>query len=153
KEIPFKASLHDWLSLRTRLDFIYDGRVPHGMGDGSFKREEGELSAWLIRRGKVIVETAGTKLTGVAGEWLICTANEIKQVLSDDTWLLSLRLRHDWPAGKHLFSAPMVCLLSAKDRPNLEQNAVKILEIIGDVDWGRNKESSYAFLRRVRLDH
>lgn len=149
QEPPFLCRLNEWASLRTHLNFVYDGRVPYGDGRGSYERTRGEVSAWLVRQGHVDVEAGGRKLTARAGQWLVCAAPRLEQELSAGAELLSLRFHHHWPDGESPFTPDVFCVFDAEENGELEKIALDIT----NADNGRSRESGYAFMWMSRVDH
>lgn len=151
KSRPLKCSLHDWGGLRCQLVYTYDGSISNGSADGSYVRHS-ELSAWLIRKGSARLEADGIAAKVMQGQWLICTGRNIRQELSHDAILLSIRVHHDWPNGSPLLTGGPLCLFEAAPHPKLEEVATKMIHDVGKVDWG-NRDRSYAFLWKTRIDY
>lgn len=143
-----KCSLHDWYGLRSQLLFVSDGLV--GNTNGAYVRHN-ELSAWLVREGAAALKADGHERTARAGQWLICNGQKIRQELSPDAVLLSVRVRNHWPEGTALFSGGPLCLFDAADHPELEVIARKMVDDMGQVQWGA-WERSYAFLWENRIN-
>src|SRR5688572_15482797 len=85
------CTLRDWESLRTQLLFAFDNPIPNGTANGSFDRK-GEYSAWLVRHGSATMVCDGQERTVYPGQWLLCMGQKIRQVLSPDIHILSLRM-------------------------------------------------------------
>jgi len=148
-----RCSLHDWASLRSELLFIFDQPVPVGSLQASGTRE-GDISAWLVRRGRVRMEADGEMAEAHVGEWLICSGHEIRQEIAPGTRLLSLRILHGWPSGKSLFAGSPLQLLAAKRYPRLERLALVLMRVVGRIrvnDAADDPRES--FLWQTRLDY
>jgi len=150
EQLETVCSLHDWASLRTELLFIYDQAVP----PAGLRREGarvGELSAWLVRRGTVWLESDGEEARAGEGEWVICDGREIQQEISPGTELLSMRLLHGWPGGGPFFTGGTVHRLKAGRHPGLERYALALLNLVGRVPIRRSREDPRAeFLWKTR---
>jgi AraC-like DNA-binding protein len=148
---PLRCSLHDWEGLRSQLVFTYEGEISNGSSDGAYVRHS-ELSAWLMRKGTACLEADGARAEVRAGQWLICTGRHIRQQLSPDTSILSIRVHHDWPNGSSLLSGGPLCLFDAAPHPELEAIALELIRAVGKVDWG-HWDRSYVFLWKTRMDY
>jgi len=151
KHRPLQCSLHDWGGLRLQLLFVYSGPLADGCADGAYERHN-ELSAWLLRKGRAWMEADGRERVVQSGEWLVCTGKKIRQVLSHDVSLLSVRVRHQWPEGTPLFSGGPLCLFEAAGHPELESAAMEMVRDVGRIDWG-SRDRSYAFLWENRISY
>jgi AraC-like DNA-binding protein len=123
-----RAPWSHWMNVRTNLFWIYDGDVPAEGRKGKFN--EGVLSAWLLRRGQVVVEHDGQKITASAGEWLIPWPGLKFQEFSEDAALLSIRFQAAWPDGQPLFSKGLSVAFPARYHPDLEASATHLLELV-----------------------
>lgn len=149
-----ECSLHDWASLRLELLFIFDQPAPLGSRELAGARNEGELSAWLIRQGRVWIESDGEKLTAKAGEWVICFGHGVRQRFSSDSRILSLRIFHGWPGGLPLFFGSPLQRLNASTYPRLERLAHTLLTLVGKPRVPeRSTRLRENFLWQTRLDH
>lgn len=129
------ATVHDWQALRCRLIFVFDKAVPDGLADGLHERH-GEYSAWLVRRGSATLEADGQVIEVNEGQWLFCFGRHIRQRLSPDIHLLSVRVAHSWADDVLLFTGARPLLtLDPADHPQLEQLATAMIGDIGDIDW------------------
>lgn len=148
---PLQCSLHDWGGLRSQLIYVNNGPMPNGSSDGAYERHN-ELSAWLLRTGWARLEADGKERRVEAGQWLICTGKKIRQELSHDVSLLSVRIRHDWPEGRPLFDGGPLCLFDAARHPELETAAMEMVRDVGTVKWG-TWDRNYAFLWQNRIGY
>jgi AraC-like DNA-binding protein len=146
-----RCMVHDWLTLRAQVIFVFDSPLPNGATNGTYLRHN-ELSAWLVRRGWARLTCGGRTVEARPGQWLVCTGAEIRQELSDDVHILSVRLHHDWPNGRQLFEGGPLCLFEAADYPRLETIARELIREFGSIDWAAG-ERSYSFLWRTRIDY
>jgi AraC-like DNA-binding protein len=149
---PLQCSLHDWNGLRAQLLYVHNGPMPAGEFDGVYERHN-ELSAWMVRSGWARLEADGVAKTVRAGQWLICNGKHIRQELSPDISLLSVRIRHDWPEGTQLFAGKSpLCLFEAAGCPDLESIAMEMVRDIGEVEWG-GLARNFAFLWVKRVNY
>lgn len=143
--------VHDWLVLRAQVIFVFDSLLPGGGTNGEYLRHN-ELSAWLVRKGWARLTTGGQTVEARPGQWLICTGGRIRQELSDDVHILSVRVHHDWPNGRQLFEGGPLCLFEAAGHEHLEAISLQLIQDFGSIDWAVG-ERSYAFLWRTRIDY
>lgn len=129
------CNLQEWAGLRSRLLFLYDQEIPAGTADRHGVREDGEFSAWLIRRGWVEVIADGKAYRAEAGQWLICFAKEITQTFSEDVHLLSLRVEQAWPDGSLLFQDPPGYVFTSKVYPELENRMAPLYRQVINMSW------------------
>jgi AraC-like DNA-binding protein len=125
--------------------------MPDGSANGSHERHN-ELSAWLLRTGWARLEADGRERVVHPGQWLICSGKKIRQELSHDVSLLSVRIRHNWPEGTPLFSGGPLCLFDAGGYPELESIAMEMVRDVGTVNWG-SLDRNYAFLWENRISY
>jgi AraC-like DNA-binding protein len=116
------------MNVRSNLFWIYDGPVSPMGRSGKFR--EGVLSAWLLRRGSVVVEHDGQRISASAGEWLVPWPGLRYQEFSRDASLLSIRFQAAWPDGQLLFSKGLSVAFPARYHPDLESSAVDLLEVV-----------------------
>lgn len=150
-------SFHDWESLRAQMVFVFDAPIPNGGADGYFERI-GEYSAWLVRHGSGSVQAGKEEITVREGQWLFCFAEKIRQTLSPDIHLLSVRVRNSWPQGELLFRGPSFLLLEQTDYPELQELALAMLRDVAMPSWeGQTPSFTYQWKTRVTyfayLDH
>ena len=146
----FRCSLRDWESLASNLLFVFDKPLPHGSVDGEYERH-GEYSAWLIRQGSAHLVAEGLTIDAVAGDWVVCFANKIRQTMSDDAHLLSVRIACNWPDGQRLFAGRPVLKFKASKYPHLESLALQLGRDTGGAPW-LPEDPSFTYLWRTRMD-
>ncbi|PTY03051.1 AraC family transcriptional regulator [Verrucomicrobia bacterium LW23] len=124
-----QSPLYRWASLRTELLWIYDGPVmpearkvlsDHSMG----------YWVWLVRRGTVQVEMEGRTWKAGAGQWMVSPQGTANQEFSDDSRILSIHFRCQWPAGDNLFGGREAIVWSARDFPRLEKSATSLCRLV-----------------------
>lgn len=148
-----RCSLHDWAGLRTELLFVYDEPVPEEIRHMAGPRE-GELSAWLVRKGEARLETDGEVMEAKAGEWLVCFGREVKQDLARETHLLSLRILHGWTGGGTFFSGGPLQVFPAWRYPRLERLALALRKTVGRSRVASGERDPRAtFLWKTRVDY
>lgn len=147
-----ECSLHDWQRLSTQLSFIYDSTVRPELANSRFSRKPGEYSAWLIRNGTATMEADGQTVTARAGDWLVCTARELRQELSSDVHLFSLRLQQSWHGDAELVVGPSLLVFPSDRYPELLRAAERLRDQVQALDWSKD-HPTYAYAWRTRLNY
>lgn len=110
--------------MTVSLRWVYEGGLPE---DGRGRRNNPDLAAWLLLRGKADVAfDGGTRARARAGDWLFLPAGWRAQRFSDDARIFSICWRARWPDGRPLFDAGLPVVLPAAEHPRLEAAARRV---------------------------
>ena len=119
-----RASLAEWASLHAHLVWVYDGAVsPQGR---SGRVSAFDLTAWLIREGRVVVKLGERTWRAGPHEWLFPPPGERWQDFSADARILSVRFRAKWPTGEDLLPANVGVKIPAACCPELLRTATSL---------------------------
>lgn len=122
--------LREWAYIHTQLDWIYDHEVPARHRKRPVDKRD-RYSAWFLRRGHVVVETAGgEKLEAGPGQWVFVPTEKIHQHFSDDARILSLHFLCQWPSGENILSETSGLVVEGSDHPALERKAVQLERLV-----------------------
>lgn len=124
------APIAEWSSLHAHLIWVYDGPVALQGRSGTVTAFD--LTAWLIRAGRVTVRMGSHRWTARAGEWLFPPPGERAQQFSANARLLSLRFRAKWPTGEDLLPIDVGLRIAAKRRPELLAAAEPLARLVRD---------------------
>ncbi len=126
-----RLPLREWAYIHTQLHWIYDHEVPARHRDRPVDKQHEGYSAWFLRRGGVVVESAsGEKLKAGPGQWLFVPTERIHQRFSHDARILSLRFLCQWPSGENILSGPAGMVLDGSEMPALERRAVQLERLV-----------------------
>lgn len=114
---PITARYYDWMSLKSNLLWIYEGRVPDGKGGTIFPEY---FSAFLILKGRAVISHEGASQEAAAGDWIIPWPGFRQQFFSPDAEILSIRFQAHWPDGRPLFEQGLSVTFPAEQFPELE---------------------------------
>jgi AraC-like DNA-binding protein len=122
-------ALHHWASLKTELLWAYEDITDpnHCRLPGDYKRG---YSLWLIRQGSGEVEMNGKTWQVKAGQWIALPQGVSIQRFADDSRILSVHFRCEWPTGENFFSLPDAWVFEAQDFPRLEQTAFHLCSLV-----------------------
>ncbi len=124
-----------WTGYQAGVEFAFDQPVPTPYLHRELQRHHKELSAWLIRKGRVELTSDQDHAVALPGQWLICIGNKIVQNMSDDTHILSLRLHVEWPFGPAFLKGSTLQLLHGSEWPNLEAKALDLVKSVPQLDF------------------
>ena len=120
--------LSEWATLDAHLLWIYDGRARFPGGEGLAVNEQ--LSAWLVRKGSVLIRIADHETTVRQGEWVFLGQGKRWQRFSPDCHMLSIRFCAHWPSGEDTFPRRQCSVIHAAEVPQLERSALKMLRAV-----------------------
>ncbi len=129
----------DWASVRYGLMWAYEGPVQPMGKQGTWTHPD--PSCWLIRKGRVTVETGGKRVTASAGQWVFVATPTRTQRFSDDAEILSVHFHFTWPGGEPVLEQPRNVVFDAADQPQLEKVAVRLTRLVA-----KNFPNASAFL-------
>lgn len=122
-----RATLAEWASLHTHLLWIYDGPFdPHGQGEVTAH----DLTAWLLRRGRVKVTLEGQSWTANEGQWFFPPPGRRRQEFSANARIVSVRFRAKWPTGEDFYRAGLGLAVSAKQHKELLRVALPLVRLV-----------------------
>jgi AraC-like DNA-binding protein len=125
---PIRQREINWMLLRTRMAWAYEGAVPAAYRDSAVLFTE--HAAWLIVKGSVRVAVGGEEREAGIGMWVLPGKGAGAQRFSSDAVILSLRFNLEWPTGQALFNSAGVTVLSAAKVPQLELAGRHLLNVI-----------------------
>lgn len=121
-----RMPLHTWAALRLELLWIYERPVAsHNLRqptDTSYGQR-----AWLLRRGRGRLTTAGGSWEAKAGDWLFLPSAKGEQTFSSDAEILSVAFLCQWPDGANLFAGTEGRVVRSRNCPSMERAAMKLL--------------------------
>ncbi len=115
---PRRITLHRWASLRSELLWVQDGPLVPPTAHQEADHRTGYW-LWYIRKGSVLVQSAGGSLSARAGQWMITPQEPIMQDFSDGARILSLHFHCHWPDGRNLFEGTEGYVVEASAYPRL----------------------------------
>lgn len=123
--------LREWAYIHTQLHWIYDHEVPAQHRDRPVNKQREGYSAWFLRQGKVVVETAdGETYKAGPGDWLFVPTEKIHQRFSKDARILSLHFLCQWPSGENILSGAAGLALRGSEYPALERKAARLERLV-----------------------
>jgi AraC-like DNA-binding protein len=125
---PRGVRLSEWATLEAHLLWIYDGRARFPGREGLAVNEQ--LSAWLVRKGSVLIRIADQEATVRQGEWIFLGQEKRWQRFSPDCQMLSIRFCAHWPSGEDILPRKQCSIIHAAEVPQLERSALKMLRIV-----------------------
>lgn len=128
EESLLTASYREWMNIKTDLVWVYDGEVPPQFRSGFWKSNH--LSAWLLRRGSLVLKQEHAEFTVQAGQWVIPSPAGRQQDFSDDAHILSIRLRCAWPDGELLFPFGINHAFDEEDYPDLSAASENLVRTV-----------------------
>lgn len=122
-------ALHiDWMNLKINLAWAYDGAVPKSGRNRT--GSPGNLSAWLIRKGSLLLEAEGSHIKAQAGDWVFPWPGYRKQTFSPDAQIMSVSFHAQWPDGRPFFDHGLSLVFPRESCPDLEAKARNIIELV-----------------------
>lgn len=118
----------DWATVRYGLVWAYEGPVLPAARVGTYTNPD--LSCWLVRRGHVILTTAGRAVTAREGDWAFVASPTRHQAFSRDAEILSLHVHFSWPGGEPVIEQKHNRVVPARDHPRLEKSALTLVRIV-----------------------
>lgn len=140
-----KLKIKDWSQLRVVLDWAYEGEVL----PGNLKQDRyaSGQSAYLIRKGKLLVRTEKGSVEAGPGKWIFPREGVRLLLFEPGTELLSIRFHLSWPGEYSIFSWDIAMCWDSREAPELEKHAVELIRLI----TGRYTDPR-THLQRVRID-
>lgn len=119
-----KIRLSDWAHLRSELIWVYEGEVKPEYRE--VRHHFPGQSAFLIRKGAVVIETDKGRARAAAGQWVFPKQGNRLQNFSDDARILSVHFYLEWPGGQPLFDWDAAVVLHSKKAPGLESETKRL---------------------------
>ena len=123
-----RVPLAEWAGLHAHLIWVYDGPVSVQGRRG--KVSAFDLTAWLIRQGRVDVRLGAHAWRAGPGEWLFPPPGERWQNFSADARILSVRFRAKWSTGEDLLPANVGLRIAAARCPDLLRAAAPLARFV-----------------------
>jgi len=116
--------LMDWSHLRSELTWIYEGPVrPENLEITTFMPGQ---SAFLIRRGEVLIRTDKGTVTAGPGQWVLPREGLRLQKFAPGSEILSIRFDLAWPGGQRLYDWDVAEVFDSSEAPALEREARRL---------------------------
>lgn len=154
---PGRAPFHLWQQASLKLVWVYDTAIPDALRR-SVDREEHHLTAWLIRKGRLKLQSGGRSLSAEAGEWVVPTTKRRSLTYSRGSAILSVRSDIHWPTGQLVFPVAESLVFPATRHPELESSgralaAWEHLHLHSSYNLGNTPMHWGAFVRLQALHH
>jgi len=113
--------LMDWSHLRSELTWIYEGPVqPQSQESTTFVSGQ---TAFLIRKGDVLIRTDKGSVVAGAGQWIFPREGLRQQKFSPGAIILSIHFDLVWPGGQRLYDWDVAERFGSSEAPELEREA------------------------------
>lgn len=140
-----KLKIKDWSQLRVVLDWAYEGTVlPQNLKQN---RHASGHSAYLIRKGRLLVRTERGTIKAGAGQWVFPRDGGRLLLFESGTELLSIRFHLSWPGEYSIFNWDVAMSWDQSETPELEEYAQRLVSLIAGKYGDPRTE-----LQRVKID-
>ncbi len=119
-----RVSLTVWKQMRTEFIWIYEDTVADVFLEQVI--HSSRQSAFLIREGKLMIETKQGSVVAGPGQWIFPRQGDRVQRFAPGSRVLSLCYDWKWPGNQAVFDWDIGLVLSASEAPELEEKALQI---------------------------
>ena len=124
--------ISDWRSLHTGLLWANQREVePHYL-ETSYWAED-PITAWLIKRGELVIKTAHGTLSAGKNQWIFPGRSGGWKSFQPGSVILSVRFTAEWPTGKSLYDHHKPILFEAGLHPKITRAAEGLKSVAGRV--------------------
>jgi len=88
------------------------------------------MTAWLVRKGSVVIQHEGKTITTKAGQWLIPQPGVIDRDFSDHADIISVHFQASWADRRNIFDDGLPVILESRQYPKLQRKAAMLARLV-----------------------
>ncbi|WP_269523119.1 AraC family transcriptional regulator [Coraliomargarita parva] len=124
-----RLSLHEFASLRNELIWAYD-HAPGSLTKVVTRNANSGNWAWFIRTGCLNLIHEDRTIRVNPGQWILLPEGTSQHVFEENTHIISIHYRCQWPSGENLVRTQQGLVFEAKKFPELLKSATKLAKTV-----------------------
>lgn len=128
KTLPNETKRNDvhWDLIDHQLIWAYAQEPPTKTINVNY-RNDPACHAWLVEKGRCLINDEGRKIEARAGQWVFTRAGAFKRRYLPDSYIYAFSFQARWPHGVHLIEAPETLVIPEEQTQRLSQLAREIV--------------------------